>query len=221
VPCLGNLQIVQSVMFSSTGGAPIINSITDTRSATYTERGSNVQGVALDPAQVFDASGNPDDETVLTVNLAAAQNGGSTIFVTDVANAHPTAPFDAVSELTGNQTSSGDLNIGSLAPNTGQGIVFAHVSVNSHTVNGLNAPGQFTPFTNPTEDGGSNPLHQDNGWGFVHASDKSAQSFVWTTQNNTAGVGTWGAKIAAYKGNILPGAASNLGKMISPPQRMA
>jgi hypothetical protein len=199
VPCVGNLTVVSTIMFSSTGNAPVIGSETDSRSATYTERGSNVQGVALDPVQIFDAVSTANEDTAITLHLNFAQNGGSSCVVWDIANA-PSAPYDTFADLTGNQTSAGNLAMGSLAPTTNLGILVGVVSINSHTVSGIVAPPLYASVSMPNEDGGSNPLHQDNGWAHVYNSDTSAQSFTWTIQHNTAGVGTWGGKIVAYKG---------------------
>jgi hypothetical protein len=219
VPCFGNMLIVQTIFFSVSGGAPVITSITDSRSASYIEVGSNVQGVALDPAQMFYAVAAGDQETVLTINLANFQNGGSSIVVLDVVGAL-SSPLDVFADTTGNQTSAGDLFTATLNPNTSNGLCVGHVSVNSHTVNGLNSPGFFDAFSVPGEDGGSNPLHQDNGWGHFYNRSPSPQSFTWTVQHNTAGVGTWGAKAAAFKG-VQPAIGPHRGAlMMAPTQRM-
>jgi hypothetical protein len=215
VPVVGNLLISQSIMFSATGTEPDISGITDSRagSPTYAQAGLPVNnpGTGQDSVQTFYAAGGPaDSENVVTITLVAAQTDGSSIVFLDVVNA-PASPFDAEGHDIGTQSVTGDLTTSSVMASTANGLVVAHVSINLHTTNGVNSPWLFEATTNPSMDGGSNAISEDNGWAHLYNAAAGVQTPVWNIQNSPDGVGTWAAKAVAFKGPAVDDPDSAVG----------
>lgn len=200
VPSQGNLLAMSAVTFN-TGADSHFSGFTDTGSNTWAEsgaaisHGSFVSGVA---GQWYAVAATTSGDLVLTGTLNTAQNGGSTVYIYDIVGAN-TSPYDTFNDNTGSQGVTGNLATNTVTPNTAAGIMLAVVGINRHAIGGAVAPLLFDSPWNASEDGGGNPLHQDNGWGSLKYATNASVSVTWTPINNPDGVLDWAGKVMVFK----------------------
>jgi hypothetical protein len=205
VPCSGNALLAAWIGFRPAApSTSYFTGFTDSGSSgTWGESGSPVlgSGVAGD-TQHWGCRNitTPSDALTITGTLNNAQTNGSSLYVYDIANADPTNPFEKEGHNNGIQSVAGNLTtLSGFTPLSRNGVVIGTLGINSHATSGTLAPMQYDSPGFAAEDGGSNAIHQDNGWCHVYNVDLTGIDFIWTIQHNTAGVQDWTFKCTAIK----------------------
>ena len=148
----------------------------------------------------------------VTVTYSAAISVAATgiIGLIDILGSASSAIGAVGTNKSGTQSSSGNLTTNSITPTgTGSAIINA-VIINSHCLTTLTGGAKYTTTScySPDFDGSDQGYYDCDGISiYMNGTDQSAQSFIWATQNNTAGVGTWGA--VALEILAQPGTAQN------------
>ena len=202
-PTRGNL-FAMTYLGELGAGNTDLTSIVDSNGNAWTQAGTNIWDGSLGVGQIWYAA-NPTASAIQTQTLTprnAYADGAfhSTAFFYDITGA-ATAPFDVFASTVGLQNESGNLTTVSITPTTPNGLVLAIAPINAHTISGLANPATYLTDAGVASDsdGGDTTWAEANGWGHVYNTSTSPLTFVWTTQNNTAGVLQWEAGAASFK----------------------
>jgi hypothetical protein len=189
-----------------------LTSITDSASNTW-HKDANSDNSSQATTQDFWSAKNATASNTLQPTITLP-NGTSAAFhcmmaFIDTTGLDTTGPFDTSHSSNGTQSVSGNLTTDTITPTNTNGIIFNTTMINSHTLSGTSGAGFFPIMSvNASMDGNDNTWWESNGIAQFPNSDASARTFVYTTQHNTAGVGTWNSLSAAYKAPAAAGACS-------------
>jgi hypothetical protein len=216
VPTVGNLLLMESVLFNNTGLCKF-TAFSDTGTNAWTESGTVATsgGVSGDVQQWYEPNMTPSASLVVTGTLNQAQNSGSTVYFKDIAGA-ATSPFDVEGHATGVQAVGGNLsNAPQITPSAAGGVVSAVIGIESHATSDNATSGTYLYDSpgNASEDGGGNPEHQDNGWSHTYPTSTSALAFDWTFNSNPSGIQNWAAKATSF---LAPAAATKAAPFRTP-----
>ena len=197
-PCIGDCIYADIWQGDS---AKSVSSVTDSLSnswgsARVTRNVTNGQIEAWTPGH---CSTSPDLTVTVTYSAVISTAASGMMIFKDVMGTASSA-IGASASANGTQSSAGNLTTSGgsfpISPTGTGSVVMTAVILNSHAVNLLNGGTKWLSdiCTYPSADGSDQQLYDCDGSGhYYNGSDLSSQTPVWATQNNTAGVGTWGA----------------------------
>jgi hypothetical protein len=207
-PSTGNLLVQTWVGYNTTAAASVeLNSMTDGAGNTWSATGASVSISGGGLSRMFYSTSPTAYPNLIgpTLSLSRTQQESNGILF-DIAYEGKTWALDVHTSGTGTQSVTGNLTTLTVTPTTADGIIISHGGIDLHTVSGLTGTGFFfDAMVYPQADGSRN-FYEDNPVGHYFNSDTSARTFVWSTQNNPAGVDGWSAIGAAFKATSGAGA---------------
>jgi hypothetical protein len=220
-PCQGNLLVIASTI-ADFG----ISTVTDGNSNTWTKAVESPEaGGGSGLTDIFYTSVVPTvstDMTGPTVTLTSATTaaGQGEVHLYDIIGAATSSVLGATAQTTGTQTVAGNLSSVSLTPQQAKSLVLCATGIVSHTISNVVGTTNWNTdlYVEPLMDGVNSLMDEDNGFAHYYAPDTSPLTFVWATQNNTAGVQGWSSSAAEFKAPAASAAWANLGSAWHPGQ---
>ena len=204
-PIKGNLAVFCYIGQPATSGNAIISTLT-LGGNSCSQAGTDASNTGIGTGQMFyRANVTPGDtiNAVLTPNQAWSGGGfHSLITVFDIVNADASSPLDATNNASGNQSASGNLTTSTITPASQPGLTILTGVLNAHAVADCTTPGtyRFDGAYQAGTDGGDTVWYEADP--IAHTARHTTTSgltYVFTTLNNTAGVGEWATVAAAFK----------------------
>ncbi len=191
-PCTGNLIVLAWI------GAPghDITGIADGNGNKYVSPGPAFGYGLSGDSQIYYVAGASTSSTMTgpTFTTSNTDSSGSTAILFDVSGA-AALPYDTMAELSGNQTSDGNVTAVSISPSTANGLVITTIGVDSNSIAGV-APGNFlSSIVNP--EAGENPVDENNGWALWYNTTAGDGTFVWNTLGGP--LFNWSSVAMAFK----------------------